>query len=467
MAILTIRGIKHAWQNSQFNNFESSAFLKAILPDIYNDRLTPSNIYYASQQTLCLSQDQLNKFLNGNRRPKNNEEYYYAAATLTQDIKKWLLSKDKIIYKENVENVSEITAKESMLQNIYRYVRDENPKLDKEHKLFNEIELSQETLYDEELVKGIKKLLDCGSERCLSYAIFLMFLVSIFQNNIVELNCFYKENIILQEIKNDKVEKKSPSFISLDINSPAYTYFVDEKYMHEYHVYAFKPTYDQLYQSGKLSMKLMEHNIADATLILQDQINALSASSKILEKKYVGTPILSVIDEVVYIIFTNANGLFALLCFKYDRFNFAEMYYRTGLLITSYPKMRVPQVQKIAISMRELSEKEKSYIEGILKMSSEKIVITEKQLSSFLKEFSDEHWMDDFKKTFLPFIEMHKCSCYTFSENELLSYTLSEMNKEDRIRVIEAIKSKSEHPNIIDCREPEKLHKVILNGFSS
>lgn len=463
MAVITFRSIKHTWQNPQFNNFESSDFLKAILPDLYNDRLTPNSIYYASQQTLCLSQDQLNKFLNGNRRPKNNEEYYYAAATLTQDIKKWLLSNDKIIYRKGVENTSEITAKESMLQNIYRFVKDENPKMSKDHKIFTGIKLSQDSLYDEELVRGINRLLDCGSERCLCYTIFLLFLVAIFQNNIVELRSFYKEETITQEIKNDKI-KRNASFINLDVNNQIYTYFTDKNYMHEYHVYAFKPTANRLYQSGKLAMKLTEQNSANATFILQDQLNTPSIHNNILEKKYVGTPILSIIDEVVYIIFTNANGLLALLCFKYDRFNFVEMYYRTGLLITSYPKPRVPQVQKIAISMRELNEKEMPYIEGILKMSTEKIIISEKQMLSFLEEFENEPWMEDFKRNFLPFIEMHKCSCYTFSEKELLSYTLSEMNEEDRIRMIEAIKSKSEHPNIIDCRDPEKLHKIILHG---
>lgn len=94
-------------------------------------------------------------------------------------------------------------------------------------------------------------------------------------------------------------------------------------------------------------------------------------------------------------------------------------------------------------------------------MTTDKITITENQINDFLETFAEAEWMNDFKKDFLPFIESHKCQCYSFSENEIISYTLSNMDELDRLKAIYSIKSKLDYPNSIDCKDPEKLHRLM------
>lgn len=459
--IMTFRKIKRAWGNPQFDDFKQGVLLKAILPDIYDKRLTSNAEYKYSQHLIDnLGPDVLNKFLNGNRRPEN--DMYYASRALTDDLEEWLLSEDKIIYKTGVKKSSKVTAKENMFQNIYEYVKTEIPRMSSEHRLFHTFEFTREVLYDDDMVIALKRLLNCGNETCLSYAIFLMFLVSIFRYKIRKFVSFYNDEMINSVLESETIKKSTRSFLNLDIDSMAYTYFKDEDYMQQYNVYAFKPEYNRLYHTGQLSMKLSDQEKANATFILRDQENISSMYCKNDEKTFMGTPILSCIDEIIYIIFTVGNEVFALMCFKYNKFEPTAMYYRTGLLITSHPKKKIPLVQKIVISSKMLNENHKQYVEGILKMASGKILITEKQMHSFTKEFCDAPWMDSFKRDYVDFMEMHKCYCYSFSEEELLSFTLSDLNEEDKIRALEAIKSKSEHPNIIDCKESEKLHNIFL-----
>lgn len=92
-------------------------------------------------------------------------------------------------------------------------------------------------------------------------------------------------------------------------------------------------------------------------------------------------------------------------------------------------------------------------------MSNDKIIITEQQLNHFLEEFSEAEWMDSFRKDFLPFIQTHKVPCYSFSENKILAYTLSELNESSRLEMLQALKTKSEAP----ISSPVKIQKICMN----
>lgn len=449
MVLITLRRIKHTWNNYMLRQLNDSEFLKAILPDIYNKELT-SNIYLGSQHELSLlSEERIKKFLSGNRRSEKNGKYY-AVANLTKDIKKWLLSEEKIVYKEKVKEHIEQTAKESMLSNISKYVKNTQPKISKNHSLFKDIPLNKDSLYDTYLVETIEKLLNINSEKSLTYVIFLLLLVSIFQDNIIEFKEFYLQETINKEISYINHEQNYD--INLTFNNESYTYFTDPNYMNEYNFYMYKPHYTNLYYLGKFKIECDKQNIPKATLILKDE-----ASTQI----YTGIPMLSKNDEMVYIILTNPKGLLSILCFRYDHFNYFEMYYRTALFIISYQRYRIPQVQKAVISKKRITNNDMPIIKGILKMTTDKITITENQMNDFLETFAEAEWMNDFKKDFLPFIESHKCQCYSFSENEIISYTLSNMDELDRLKAIYSMKSKLDYPNSIDCKDPEKLHRLM------
>lgn len=456
--MIMLRDLKNFWNHPQLSNLEYKEFLRIILPDLYNHSLTSEEIYYSYQHDLSsLSSDQLNKLFRGNRRPERGRRYY-AAATFTKELKNWLLSEQKIIYTRR--GMEEKTAKESMVKNIQKYVRTDSVPMTRNHTLFLNLECSKENLYDLELIQMMKCLLECGTEDALVYALFLLILVAIFQDHIEELKILYSDKEISKVVEERFLRHGSEGAVLLCLDTANYKYLTDDAYMNEYYVYTYETRKNKVCQCGCLNI-WMEKESAMATLKLSGKEGVVSERFDGWNQAMVGSPILNLKDNVVMIVFTKKEGGMSILCFPYESEHFENIESCCGFLISNHARMEMPQVQKMIISKRELEESSQSYVKGIMKLNQGKVLITERQLEKFLEEFAGESWMEEFKRGILPFIQGHYVKGYYFSENEILSYTLTDMDEMDRLKVVEALKSRSEAEEFITLQSSEQLEKVM------
>ena len=72
----------------------------------------------------------------------------------------------------------------------------------------------------------------------------------------------------------------------------------------------------------------------------------------------------------------------------------------------------------------------------------------------------------EFKSSILPFIQNQACTCYRFDENEILAYSLTRLDEQDRLKVMLALKSlaeanRRETRNSVDCLPHPDLHKLF------
>lgn len=231
--------------------------------------------------------------------------------------------------------------------------------------------------------------------------------------------------------------------------------------MNKYYVYVYKSTYDELYTEATLEMKALDDDSSFAKLIFDYEDKAPDGNNKIIQKKFTGTPIFSTLEDMVHIVFTNPFGRIAILCFKYKHFNHNNMFYRTGFIIST--RYKNPTVRRVIISSKKFNEQDREYAKGILKMTNDDIILNDTRLNNFLAQYADNSWIDEFKSTILPYINSHEVKYYHLSAGELSTYPLANLSDEERIEIIEALKSFSIFPNYLDSNVPDKLHRIILD----
>lgn len=456
--MIVLRDLKNLWNHPKLGHLEYKEFLKMILPDLYDNSVTSEEMYHSYQHDLSsLSSDQLNKLFRGNRRPERGKRYY-AAATFTKELKNWLLSEQKIVYTQ--ENVEGKTAKESMIEKIHRYVQTDSVPMTKKHSLFQDFDYSKENLYDAKLSQVLQSLVECGTEEALVYAIFLLILVAIFQDHIEDLSLLYSDKEICKVVEERFLKRNEEDSVLLCYDMESYDYLTDEAYMNEYYVYTYETRKNRVCQCGYLNM-WVEKKVALAALNLSDVTQMKSEHTDSWGWAMLGNPILNRKDKTVVTVFTQKDGGMSVLCFPYEPCHSKNVDFCCGFLISNHQRMRMPQMQKIIISTKKIGTDELSYVRGILKLNQKKVLITERQLEVFLEEFAQESWMEEFKREVLPFIQGHYVKGYYFSENEILSYTLTEMDETDRLKVVEALKSRSEEAEFISLQNSEQLEKIM------
>lgn len=436
--------------------------IEKIFPDIYDENKTSDahnashealrSLYKIKQEGSKDSYTYWSALLRGNTRPDGTFPEG-GTSEFIDDLKISLLNNKYITYREGISTKSQSVLR-NMLEKIECLV-EEGKILEKTDYL--KINLDRECLYTNELVIECNYLFETGTEKSIAYLIFLFILVSFYQEKISELSILYSREKIDAVLNN---EEEEISLVKIDtVKSSAFVPLDDKNYKNKYNVYLFKPTYEKKFDCGSLVFEENDDGSLRVMLELEDVLDTPLQQGKTFKKIYEGQPIRSIVDELVYIIFTSANGTLSILCFRYDKFNYAEMYYRTALFITSYPRKKVPQVQKMIISLNEL--KDSDIIDGILKMSSDMVTITERELKNFIKANETEVWMEDFKENLLPFIKAHSEPCYRFSEKELIYYTLCDSDEYTKIEIVKMLKANSVGDNIIDCIDLENLHRVI------
>lgn len=454
---LTLKNIAKHWLHPELYSCTNMKLCYALLPDAYNpeyctDSSTSSLISDTSDSTLA-------KFVKGNR--SNRKNFYYGHSALTRDLILKLKDNSIIIYQDGRPSVS---YKQNMLDKINGLVQTTSPPITSEHQLFTELhfpDIINVSHFPESfkmLKSSIQQLSDNGSEAAITYAIFLLVLTSIIHKEMPKLEFLYNETAITQVIES----KNLPTIDNETTQIP----FSDPHYMHAYHIYLYRTEEDRLYEQGSLRMSVDSDGRTSATMIMEDSDQIPGAGQKPIVREFTGAVMLSKDDCMVYSGMTNPDGIFAFLCFQYEPFRSYDMYYRSALFLKSTAKSHIPQVQKVAITTKSLAKEEIPYIKGVLRNNGKQIMLTEQQLNQFCTTFADYSWMSDFKENILPFIRHHEQKCYCFNENEVLSYSLSDSNELDRLRITLALKSVDsqidpDYGKFVRCNDPNNLYKLM------
>lgn len=429
-----------------------------ILPDIYNKAIT-STEYHGKNHT---SIESLYSFMANDYAYWENfvgaysrKDGYPTGGTkiIREDIKQSIEDDLMIIYKETDRN--HCTVKQNMIEKVSNLV--ENNHLFENKEIFKPY-LNKENLYYERLVNVCNELYLDNKKESIIYLFFLLILVAIYQKDVKLFQTLYTEKSIKNVINQNKI---NPPMLNEVINNPAFVPLDDIKYCHKYHVYLYKARDERKYQAATLEFQLNDNNTIDAVLELKDQAYNPKTNGKPYRKIFNGKPLVNKIDKLVFTIFVSSNGSVSILVFKYDLFEVNDLEYRTALFISSYSLQRGPQVQKVVISIDELNDNK--VIDGILKMSNNQIVITEESLNQFIHENNNQKWMSEFKKTVLPFIKDHEKKYYSFDEDEIISYTKTELEKMVKIDIAKQLKSFSISDEIIDCIDYDLLRRVVKN----
>lgn len=453
---ITLRNIQKYWNNPELSNLSIEEFCTCIFPDVYNPKLTRSP---NSQQLLNQRNTTSSSFFGGNYPKGNGTEFGFAS--LTMDFLKHLRSDEPMEYL--AENRGKTTSLQSMLSHVHYWVIKTNPRFTPTHHFFCTFDFSE---IDQEVIDAIGFLLENGAPFSVSYAVFLVILIAIFQTNITMLKDFYDDNALKQVLETHPfLEEQLQKPLLNDCNH--FVPLTDPHYMnHDYNLLMYKPGYDELYNSAVLSIRMDEHNQPEATISLENIINTPGTRNKAKQRIFKGVPVLSTEKSFVYIVFygvtDNCKGQLLSLWFHYDFFPDAEMYFRTALLMSYHGKRDIPQVQKVAIVEKDMDKKDMAFIKGTLKMSDTNILITKEQLDAFLEEFSTESWMPLFKEKFLPMILHHKQECYLFKESLIIDGDkLSGLAETELLKIAYSLKEKSEGVTFVDCAAPKNLHKLF------
>lgn len=243
-----------------------------------------------------------------------------------------------------------------------------------------------------------------------------------------------------------------------------YSVLTDEHYMHTYHCYIYKPMYKRLYRSCELVMEKVSEDKANAFLKICDEVVRFG-EKKPHVNNFTGVPVLCKSDNLVYIVFTSSLGYIQILCFQYKPYKTAEMYFRTGFLIMVNPSNAMPQMQKVVLSSRKLEVEELPYIEGLLKVSGDNIMLTQESMAELFEENSDNPLMQRFEKEFMPLFKLLEHTCYVVNEKEIMSYSASRMSERERLKAIMLLKGKSQLPREINIKDHEELPRLIRDGI--
>lgn len=442
---------------------ENYKFLLIILPDCYDKEKVPNIVKYKEYLAIDSNflQDEnarrnLLALFSGNIRLGKKGKSYFAAASFTKQLKELLLSDEPIEYLETVEQAKLCTPMENMRQKIKSFVS--LTKVEGNHTMFHQFLLDESDLYDKNLVLAMQRLLECNTEDSISYAVLLLILIAIFQDKMGELKKIYSESVLegilgktTREVQeNDEMFQRRRRF-----------YLTDTNYMHDYYLYLFRPNREEMYEYAHLKMECEQSDKAKAILSLKG--NLYSPTKDKFEKVLSGTPVVSLTEQMVYIVFSNELGELKVLLFRYEHYVSNDMYYRTGLLVGSRANSKVPMVQKVMITLQPLEKKQYKIAEGKLKMADDMICITEEELRHFLEEFQEESWMSEFQVTLLPFIKEHRYTCYRFSEKEILSYTLTKMSEREKLQLLQLLKREIKAPRVIDCQEEWTFQQLLRN----
>ena len=452
---ITLNYIRENW-SSATRAMDRRSFCLAVLPDAYDAGRCEhqGSDFFHPDPGIGLSQQTINGLMRGNRKSSTN--LAYASAAFTKDFLGKIQSNAPITYLDPQR--PDVPCVDNMISKIRSQVRYHATPRTRDHPLFARMDFGPIGDCDETTRKAYRKmgmaihyLLERETETSLSYAIFLLVITAILQDRILAVDHLYNPAAIEKTLDSDT---DAPL---LETGNRHHVPFADPDYMNDYNLYLFHDTTNNLFRTGRLSMKADGRGRATATLTIESTLDSPISGRHSLLRTFTGKPMLSQTDKTVYLALTGPNDSLIYLSFRYTHFNFAPMYFRMALLMSLEPETKLPQVQRAAIVARDLSEEELPYIKGLLRTDGKRLLITPRQLALFLEQFRDYPWMDDFRQNYLPIFEKHEKTFYCFYEDELLACSASDLPYEDRLRILLALRS-------VDPPNDNALHKFLRSN---
>ena len=276
------------------DNLKSNDLYETIqfkfLPDIYNSNLTKTDYHGRSHSeidTLSIHSNYFNNLLTGSKRSQKSKtgKFYNTGGTneFKRDLKTNLFNERDIKYID--EHKTGITTKMNMVEKAKQLVINNNV-IERIHQLNEYIQI--QFLYDHELVKSCSKLIEKEDVTSITYLLFLLILVSIFQDEIVDFYPYYSEkktNKILSGISDEHAQ-----IINESLNSSEFTPLKDRHYCHKYHVYLYKNTSNIKFKSATLEFIKEKNDTLSSVFTLSDHI---TRDNEPIVKQYKGVPIVS------------------------------------------------------------------------------------------------------------------------------------------------------------------------------
>lgn len=460
---LTLNFIKESWCPAT-GSMDRRSFCRAILPDSYDaDLCEGQGAHFLDPESGSFLVDQtLQGLMRGNR--KSRKDLSFASVAFTKDFQQKLAHNSPIRFRESGRAPE--TTVENMLGKLRRLIRRFCAPVDRNHMLFTHMDLSPVGEGPEEgeyrrIRLVLEMLLERETEATLTYALFLMIVTAILQSRLGTVQHLYSPETIERILSSDV---EAPV---LEVEGHTHVPFTDPNYMHTYHIYFYRDTPDHFLWEGTLAMQLNETGTrATASMALHSTSRSPITGEREIQRIFRGVPMLSKRDRVVYLGMTDEKNTFAFLSFSHMHFNYAPMYFRSGLLISSAPETKYPLAQRVAIVARKLGPEEMPYVWGLLKTSGKQLLLTESQYRIFRETFRDYPWMPDFEAHYAPLFEAHKKTVYCFNEDELLAWSIGDLSMEERLRILLALRSVDNPGNImmdkfLESVPPTRTHAIM------
>lgn len=492
MVEITLRRIKDCWNPANKKN-DSRDFCLCVLPDCYSSDLCQGESYCFvgdEHNEKRIPDPTVNGILRGNR--KSMKDGTSPAMSFTNQFIRGLQEDKPLEYRNKPnrfdpnQDDEKVTFRRNMFEKILSHVTATGSPASKDHDLFRNNNFSTVTfgempMLSEERKKeisatyakveqAVERLLNDPNHVTVSYAIFLLVVTAIVQDRMDEVEFLYRPDSL------DRVFEYTGGPRLVETPSRKQIPFYDKNYFlpEPYHIYLFREPTGALWESGTLHMELLPSGNPAATLTIRTRMRPNAAGITEIKRTYRGKPMLSVVDNTVYIAMTDEKETLIVLMIPHKAFKFAPMYFRSGLLMYTSSANSCPTVQKVAITADSIEEKDLPYVKGFLKLDSDRIILSEEQLKRFKTQFKRYSWMADFEENYEPMFEFHRVtsSMYIFNSEEILACSRSRLCREDRLRILLALKSvdatsDSDLYKFIQCTVPDGTNSIFRYGAAT
>lgn len=386
---------------------------RALLPDLFDaSQCSQSTAYPYFEKSGGLAENVLRMVVNGNRKSLSGSIQHMGCVSFVRDLINVLNNntpfQTKVLDQNKEIHMITIPPRQNLFNKLRELVVDSSPALQPDALLFRKIQLEPDIENGRGaesyllLRKTVQKLLLQGSTQALTYAVMIYVLAAWLQWRIEDIPWLWDWSQIATYLSQD-----APRIIPQ--NAAVHIAFEDPAYMHRYHAYLFRSTRPQLFEEGYLTIE--PESLFGSQITLELRYQSGDDPNHFLHRQFRGIPMLSAKDSTVYATMKEDNGALAHLYFPYKRFN-ANMYFRMALLVTNDPDKSVPLPQRLVLTHRALAEWEKPYVEGLLAVNGDLMILTPAMVETFLAKFRDVNlypWMPFFQAEVLPLIRETIC----------------------------------------------------------
>lgn len=250
--------------------------------------------------------------------------------------------------------------------------------------------------------------------------------------------------------------------------------FDDKKYNGRFQFYTFKhsgmdSSIKKIYSNslikkeelikGELCFNIKEASESTATIeYKQATFNALDGMGE-SSKKSTCIPLLSTVNNNVYLRFSDNDGRTYQIVFKHQEFPSGDCYFRVGgMFIESSDKDHLPIFQKILLLRKELEENQYDYIKGILNFNQDTIIISPDKLNELAENDSDIKKFVDLSREKIQFYEK---KILILNREIISSDDTIEMSRFERESVLKKLLHYSYSQNSLTIKDNEYDHKIF------